>query len=92
MGPCEYFNARKSPLLRDPTIWALHRLGLPYNRLTRGGDIVFSLEELKERALASYEPDSPIIFFDDAPFHLHKPTVWETWALLAWWFFQRWAF
>lgn len=92
MYPCGFLNAGKSPLLRYPMIYALHRLGLPYNRITKGGELVFSLEEFQERANASFETDGPIIFWDDAPFQFHKPTVWETWALLAWWDFQRWAF
>ena len=91
MDPYGLFSS-ENPLFQVPMIWALHRLGLPYNRITRRAELFFGLEEFKERALASYEPDGPIIFWDEAQFNLHKPTVWETWALLAWWDFQRWAF
>ena len=89
MGPCGLFTA-KNPLFQVPMIWALHRLGLPYNRITTRAEIFFSKEELMEK-IEEATPRS-IIFWDEAQFNLHKPTVWETWALLAWWDFQRWAF
>ena len=96
MDPYGLFGA-ENPLFQVPMIWALHRLGLPYNRITRKAEMFFYLaegmEKIKEKLTEKImeETPGPILFWDDVPFQFHKPTVWETWALLSWWDFQRWA-
>ena len=92
MWPCGYFNAGKSPL-RDPAIWALTLMGLPVNKIISRASAEATVLT-KEDFRAELEKASPVsvIAWDDVGYWMHKPEVRETWALLDWWFFQRWAF